>query len=113
MFEVLVTTNGMTFPASINNNRFGTVDLAHAKVIATYNNNGKSGTVISDGKNIALNPDLVVMRGTRVVKSLGANELPTEGFWGIKDGGWDLVDAPKPKAEPTETNNSDAPEDTF
>tara|TARA_R100001510_G_C7656350_1_gene216258 strand:- start:1270 stop:1593 length:324 start_codon:yes stop_codon:yes gene_type:complete len=107
MFEVIVTVNGIAFLSFIPNERFGTVDLSKAKEIGRYNNKGKSGSVISDGENCALNPDLCVMRGTRVVEILSANELPTEGFWGIIDKAWDLVDAAPTQTEP------DAPEDTF
>lgn len=116
MFEILVTVSGITFPTSINRKRFGTVDLSTSVQLGRYNRDGKTGSVISDGKFFALNPDIVTRRGSKII-SAEPNKLPESGNWGLVDGAWDICVTAEPKAEPKAEQPKDqkpvAPEDTF
>ena len=124
MFAFTIAVNGVSFPSHIKLSEFGTVDLAKAVPVGRYARKGKTGSVICDGQNMALNPDIVTRRGSKII-SAEPNKLPDSGLWGLVDGAWDIVPEKKeePKAEqpkeqakeePKETADTPvAPEDTF
>ena len=113
MFVFTVTVQGVKARLAAAASDFGTVDLSKVVVLGTYAKGGKSGSVITDGNRIALNPDTVATRGSKVI-SAEPNKLPDSGKWGLVDGYWDLIAAEPTKAEePKATAESQNPEDTF
>jgi len=99
------TINGVNCEVGIPRIKIKSVDLANALDIGRYEIGQSSGSVLSDGKSYALNPDSVLTRGNRVL-SRTPTPLPDTGTWGVVDGAWDIVpeakkETVKPKTETT------------